>query len=228
MRVLVCQDAAEAAEKTAELIVETLANGGRPSLGLSGGATPRPVYERLSRAPWSGQLDWPGLDIFFSDERCVPPDDPQSNYAMAQSELLSKVPVVQARVHRMRGELAPAAAARGYERELRKHAGSGLGLILLGLGEDGHTASLYRDSLALKETRLWVAPSQAPDGRPRLTLTLPFLERCGRVIILAWGAGKRSIVQKILQNTPDASPLQLLKTESPPILVLDRQAAGVS
>lgn len=160
------------------------------TVALAGGSTPRALYERLAEA----RFDWASVDVFFGDERCVPPDDAASNYGMAHRALLSKV---NARVHRARGETCDAGE---YEKELRKVFGERVPrfeLILLGLGEDGHTASLFPDDPALEvEDRLVVAVDR-PDYR-RLTFTLPLLSAARNVLFLVSGVSKRAALRELL------------------------------
>lgn len=156
----------------------------------------------------------------------MPPHDPESNYKLAMGTLLSKVPVLAERVHRMRGELPPERAAAEYEALLARRAPEGLDLLLLGLGEDGHVASLFPGSPALAETRRWVAATQSPSGQPRLTLTFPFINRSSRILVLARGPGKTGIVSRTFSAPEAGLPIQGLRAEPPPLWVLDRPAAG--
>lgn len=161
------------------------------SMALAGGSTPRALYERLGAA----DLDWANVDCFFGDERCVPPDHPDSNYRMALEALLSRVP---ARVHRMPSEACDAAA---YEEVLRAELGDApvLDLALLGLGEDGHTASLFPGDAALEERERLVARVERPD-HPRLTLTLPVLSAARVAIFLVAGASKRDALASLMAD----------------------------
>ena len=157
---------------------------------LAGGTTPRAVYARLAEE----EYDWPSLEVFFSDERCVPPEHPGSNYRMANETLLSKVPV---RLHRMRGETCDAS---GYERELRSMFGNDLpafDLTFLGLGEDGHTASLFPGDPALREEERWVVRVSGPTS-PRLTLTIPVLSVSKLALFLVAGAEKRHALRRLI------------------------------
>jgi 6-phosphogluconolactonase len=165
-------------------------------VALAGGSTPRALHARLV-ALGADALPWPATHVVFGDERCVPPDDAASNYGMARDTLLAHVPVPAAQVHRMEGERPPAEAARRYEAALRALAGAdeGIGdgapfidLLLLGMGADAHTASLFPGAATLAERARWVVPAEAPAGvtpRQRLTLTLPALARARTVLVLA-------------------------------------------
>lgn len=160
------------------------------TLALAGGRTPRELYERLSAV----EYDWESVDVFFGDERCVPPDHPDSNFRMAQEALLSRV---TARVHRMPGETCDATA---YERELRSVFGAGLpafDLALLGMAADGHTASLFPGDPALEEKERLVVRVERPD-HPRLTLTLPVLSASKVALFLVAGEDKREALRRVL------------------------------
>ena len=157
---------------------------------LAGGRTPRALYARLAK----GEYDWSAVDVFFSDERCVPPDHPDSNFRMADEALLS---IVTARVHRMRGETCDAA---GYEEELRAVYGNGLptfDLAFLGMGVDGHTASLFPGEPVLEESHRLVVKVARPDHK-RLTLTLPVLSASTLAVFLVSGAEKRDALRRVL------------------------------
>src|SRR5688500_12813158 len=163
------------------------------TVALAGGSTPRGLYERLATAP----LPWADIEVFFGDERCVPPDDPASNYRLAHQALLRHVP---ARVYRMRGETCDAVA---YEAVLRDRLGPrpALDLALLGLGEDGHAASLFPGDPALQERERLVARVQRPDFA-RLTLTLPVLSASRLALFLVTGAAKRDALRSLLEGGP--------------------------
>jgi 6-phosphogluconolactonase len=160
------------------------------TVALAGGSTPRPVYGALAGAP----VDWASIEVFFGDERCVPPDHPDSNHRMAAEALLARVP---ARVHRMPGESCDPDA---YEAELRGRFGQEvprLDLCFLGLGEDGHTASLFPGDPVLEVADRWVARVDRPD-HPRLTLTLPVLSASRIVLFLVSGAAKREALGRLM------------------------------
>lgn len=168
------------------------------TLALAGGATPRPVYERLARDPFAGRIDWRRVEIFFGDERAVPPSDPASNYRMAAAALLDRVPIPAGRVHRMEAERADLeAAARDYERVLPER----LDLLVLGMGPDGHTASLFPRSPALEErTRRVVPATGTTQPAMRLTITPPVIAAARRVAVLVAGADKAATVARVLQG----------------------------
>jgi len=181
------------------------------SLVLSGGSTPGRLYGLLGSPPFSEAMPWGDVHVFWDDERCVPPDHPDSNYRMAFRALLSRVPIPEGNVHRMRGEMEPReAAAAEYEREIRgffgKHAPDygtvpSFHLVLLGVGKDGHTASLFPGGDAVREKEKWVTVSRAGEGvtpRHRITLTFPVINNAERVLFLVSGREKRGIVRSVL------------------------------
>ena len=177
---------ADLAEAAAALFVEVAPR----TVALSGGSTPRPVYERLARVDYP----WREVDVFFGDERCVPPDHEASNFRMATESLLSRVP---ARVHPMH-RCDPDA----YETELRAVLGPGaprLDLVFLGLGDDGHTASLFPDDPALEVRDRWAVRVGRPDYE-RVTLTYPVLDASGLALFLVAGPGKRSALRALMED----------------------------
>jgi 6-phosphogluconolactonase len=221
--------AAEAAGRLARLAERALSERGRAHVALAGGTTPRRAYELLASLLGDAAA---GVDWWFGDERCVPPDDPASNYRLARETLLTAVPA--ARVHRIAGEDAPAAAAAAYERELRRCilAGAGgvpvLDAAVLGLGEDGHTASLFPGDPALDEhDRLAVAVVASKPPPDRITLTLPVLLAARAVVVLAAGAGKAQAVKAMLAGPDPEVPASLLAPAGP-ALVVDAAAAALS
>lgn len=219
LRVIVARDAGTAAAAAAREIEEAIAAAliarGRAHVALAGGETPRAAYELLAR-----RLDsWETLDLWFGDERCVDADDPGSNYGMVRGTLLAPAPARAARVHRILGELGPEEAARRYDGELREHAprgGDGLPVLdvaLLGLGEDGHTASLFPHDPRLSEptAELALPVHGAPKPPPeRVTLSLQVLRAARRVIVLAPGAGKAQAIAALRRGLDPAVPASLL------------------
>ncbi len=186
------------------------------TLALAGGATPRPVYARLVEAP----LPWREIDVFFGDERCVPPDDPDSNYRMALESLLAHVP---ARVHRMHGETCD---ALGYERALADVFGPGVprfDLLILGLGDDGHTASLFPGDAALEDRSHLVTRVDRPD-HPRLTLTLPVLSAASVAMFLVAGERKREPLRRLLDGDLEIPAARVAAAQV--VVYADRAASG--
>ncbi len=201
--------AGAAARWIAAEVADAIAQRGTCALALSGGHTPRPVYEALAAAPSAGAVDWGRVEVFFADERGVPPAHPDSNYRMAAEALLDRVPLVGTRVHRMAAERGDRdAAAREYERLLP----AALDLLLLGMGPDGHTASLFPLAPALRERDRRVVPSEAPfPPAPRLTVTPPVIARARRVAVLVAGAEKAAVLARALAGplAPRELPVQL-------------------
>ncbi len=197
------------------LIRETIEQRGACHLALTGGSTPRGLYQELAAA-WRESLDWSKVHIWFSDERCVPPDHPESNYGMARESLLNHLPIPAEQVHRMEGERDPAQAAAVYndllERAFPREEDAGLDICLLGLGPDGHVASLFPESDTLAEERLlataaWVEKLAAW----RITLTLPVLDHARHTLVLVSGEKKADIVRHVMHADihPDAAPLPI-------------------
>ncbi len=196
-----------AAAHIESLIAARTSSGEDFSLALSGGNTPRPLYRRLA-ADYRDRIPWARVNIFWSDERYVPHDDPRSNYRMARETLLDHVPVSPGHVYPMPTEPAnPDEAAWRYERTLRANfsgARSSFDLILLGIGSDGHTASLFPNSPALDETQRCVVVAAAPvEPKVRLTFTLPALNRADTVFFVVTGADKAPALRRIVKDSPD-------------------------
>jgi 6-phosphogluconolactonase len=208
--IVICRDPDALARSAAARFIaagtEAYALHGRFAVALSGGSTPKMMYALLAGPEFSNELDWARVDVFWGDERCVPPDHPESNFRMAKEALLDKIAVPPANVHRMRAEEAPGPAADAYENEIKRFFALQSGqlprfdLVLLGLGEDGHTASLFPGSRVLDERdRLVAAPYAEKLQAHRLTLTLPVINAAARVIFLVAGASKAKVVGEILQ-----------------------------
>jgi 6-phosphogluconolactonase len=210
--------ALRAADLFALAAQEAAAARGRFAAALSGGETPRAFYRLLARQQFSQKVPWRRVQLFWSDERCVPPDDPASNYGMARDALLKHVPLPEANVHRVLGEEEPGAAALAYDNELRALAALErprselpvFDLVLLGLGGDGHTASLFPHRDALTAEERFAVATEAPDGSPRVTLTYPVINAARRVWFLVSGAGKAGMVAEVLEGlrVPGAVPAQ--------------------
>ncbi len=223
-----------AAEEWRARALAAVAGSGRFAVALAGGATPGRLYALLAdaAAPYRAALPWAATHVFFGDERPVPPDHPESNYGMARDALLARVPIPPANVRRMRGEEEPEAAARAYEDELRAFFGPSprFDLALLGMGPDGHTASLFPGSPALDETaRLAVAPFVPALGTGRITLTLPALDAASRVVFLVSGAAKAKALARVLsgERGPGALPAARVRPREGSVLwLVDRAAAG--
>jgi 6-phosphogluconolactonase len=187
------------------------------TLIVTGGTTAARVYPELS--PVAGDLD-----IFFSDERCVPPDDDASNFRMATETFLSRA---NARVHRMRGELEPEEAAAGYHQEIEPFVQRGLDLMLLGMGADCHIGALFPGTPALDEARLCAAVER-PDGLDGLTLTPPAIVSAGKILLLVTGGAKADAVRRVIRSNDDVSvcPARLLANHPDVTFLLDEPAAA--
>jgi 6-phosphogluconolactonase len=210
---IVVEDAARLVDAAAEWIAAAVEadvrDSGHCSVALSGGRTPGPLYRRLAADPFASRVSWRDVEIFFADERSVSPSDPASNYRMAASALLDHVPIPVGRIHRMEAERADLeAAARDYERILPER----LDLLLLGMGPDGHTASLFPGSPALDERTRRVVPAAATtQPRMRLTITPPVIAAARRVAVLVAGPDKAATLARALGGPfrPRELPVQL-------------------
>jgi len=225
VRVERCEHAAELADATASLLAslldDALATRGAAHLALAGGTTPAGAYAQLRPSRWDG------VELWFGDERAVRPDDPQSNFAMVERSLLGHA--AGALVHRIEGERGAEEAAERYDALLRERLGERvvLDIVLLGIGEDGHTASLFPASAALAEReRAAVAVHGAPKPPPdRVSLTLPVLRAARACILLASGEGKAAALARVLAGPDEAVPASLLERERLTILA-DGAALG--
>ncbi len=219
----------QAAEVFSTLAQETIRTRGRFAVALSGGSTPGPTYRLLSREPYRDRIPWVKVHVFWADERCVPPDDPASNYRLAHELLLAHVPVPAGQVHRIPGERGPEAAADAYEETLRGSRDR-LDLILLGLGGDGHTAALFPGSAALDEAhRLTAAVRATYEDRPadRVTLSLPALNAARHVVFLVSGRGKAEAVRAVLEEGRRELPASRVAPQDGKLVwLLDAAAAG--
>lgn len=207
---------------------------GRCDLALAGGRTPRRAYALLAAGSLRDQVPWSLVHAFFGDERHVPPDHPESNYRMAREALLDHVPIPAAQVHRVRAEGVDAeAVARDYEADLREALGLAPGalprldLVLLGMGADGHVASLFPGDPSLGEARRLVCTSQVPRQRDRrITLTFPVLDAAAAVLLLVSGADKAERVAEVLEGRAPALPAARLRPTGELVWLLDEAAAA--
>ena len=210
-----------AAEFIVDCAAKAIAERGRFTIVLSGGSTPRPIYARLATPAYLDRIDWSLTYLFFGDERCVPPDDARSNYHMARETLLDHVPLPPANVHRIEGESDPAQSASIYEQELRGFFRTAslpaFDLILLGLGDNGHTASLFPGTAALRETARWTVPQYVEVVSAwRVTFTAPLINAAHNIVFLVEGAGKAETLRRVLKGPyqPDVLPAQLIQPAS--------------
>lgn len=217
------------AEAIAHGVSDALCRQERFSLVLSGGNTPRALYRLLADA-YQTRVDWRRVHLFWGDERYVPHDDPASNFRMARETLIDPLGIPPENVHPMPTNApSPDEAARLYEQELRAFFGQStrFDLILLGMGADGHTASLFPGTPALKEHRRWVTVGEAPvEPRVRLTLTLPVLNAARVVYFLVTGADKAEMVRRILVEREPFPAALVSPKEGELVWWLDKDAAG--
>ena len=229
-------DAASLARAAAEhfitLAAEAIATRGRFAVALSGGSTPRATYALLASEEFAARVDWPRVHVFWGDERCVPPDHPDSNYRMAREALLDKIPIPTENVHRIRGELSPDQAAVAYHEKLEAVLGANgrFDLILLGMGADGHTASLFPGTAALHEQTCWVVAHYVDKlSMWRVTLTPVAINAAAHVTFIVSGAGKAERLREVLAGPyqPDVLPAQIVRPADGHLLWLVDAAAAV-
>lgn len=234
--VQVVDDVDAFAEACAAHVVEAcraaIAARGRFAIALTGGSTPGPMHRALARAPHRDAIAWQKVDVFFGDERAVPPDAPQSNYRAARETLLDHVPIPSAQVHRIEAERSDlAAVARGYEATLRRVCGGALDLLVVGLGKDAHVLSLWPGSALVEERSSLVVASVDPPMDPplsRVTLTPAAVEAAQSVLAIATSAAKHAALERALHadDDPRAVPAHVLRRAREVRFVVDRAAAS--
>ena len=237
-RVQVFDDAEAVARGAAERFVElgqaAIDARGCLSVGLAGGSTPKRTYELLASEAYREQLNWSKVHIFFGDERCVPPDHSESNYRMANEALISRVSIPPPNVHRINGLGDAVANASLYEDELRTFFNPAswprFDLVLLGMGDDGHTASLFPGTKALVEPRAWVVANWVEKfGAFRITLTAPAINHAANIAFLVTGATKAERLLEVLRGAldPEKLPSQLIQPLDGSLFwLVDKAAAG--
>ncbi len=234
-KLLICRDFQGVAEETSERFIcaarMSVAERGKFYVALSGGNSPRDTYRYLASEPIRDKVPWEKTFVFFTDERCVPPDHEDNNYKLVNDLLFSKVPIPASNIFRFPSELQPADAALEYDRMLRNFLGDMpcFDFVLLGMGQDTHTASLFPKSPALNEfTRLAVENFVARLNTYRLTLTIPVLRSARQIVILALGEQKASAVREVLQGPTNkqAHPVQSIRPSNGRLLwIIDQEAA---
>jgi 6-phosphogluconolactonase len=237
--ILTFPDPPAVAKAAAELFVQSaadaIANRGSFAVALSGGSTPKLLFNLIASDPYRSRIDWPNIEIYFADERAVPPDHADSNFKLANDTLLSRVPLKPENIHRMRGETEPSAAAIEYGQMLKSRFGDtgGPDLTLLGMGDDGHTASLFPHTPALAETRHRCAAQFVENSTTgpswRITLTAPFINRSTQIWILVTGPSKAARLREVLHGPSDPKrlPVQLIAPAAGKMLwFLDHPAAS--
>ena len=207
---------------------------GRFAVAVSGGSTPRPMHRMLASKPYGSEVPWNKTSFFWVDERCVPVTDDSSNYGAARSDLLAKISIPPVQIHPMPAEMPPGDGAVEYQRVLSDFFQSGGGqfpifdLIYLGIGADGHTASLFPGQKALRETKRWVVAVKG--GIPnvdRLTLTFPILNRARQIVILVSGKGKAAILKTLFEDKERLLPAGKIKPlKGRLIWLVDQDAAA--
>jgi 6-phosphogluconolactonase len=205
---------------------------GRFSAALSGGATPRRLYELLANPPYRDRVHWNNVHIFWSDERCVPADDPRNNSLMARQALLDQVPIPPENIHPIQCGLSPQDSADHYEQELKDFfsvQNPNFHLILLGLGTNGHIASLFPHTPVLGEKTRWVSAVHVRElNMDRITFTAPFINQANQVVFLVSGSDKARVLERVLEGPfqPRKLPAQLIRPNgAQPIWLVDKAAS---
>ncbi len=211
----------KATECIASLLLESVKSGKFATIALSGGTTPRSVYLLLGSEPMRSTIPWANVHLFFGDERCVPPDNAESNFRMVKEALLDKITIPLQNIHRIKGEQNPANAALEYEEDIKQtfklkdDTLPQFDVILLGLGEDGHTASLFPGTPVLQERRKLVTEVYVEKFKAyRISMTLPLINNARHVIFLVSGKGKAGMLAEVLQSNDVKYPAQLVKPVS--------------
>lgn len=222
-----------AADLFAQAACAAVAERGRFDVAFSGGHTPQRTYELLARPPWRDRTPWPDVHVFWGDERCVPPEDARSNGRMAHLALLQHVPLNSAHVHPIRCDGDPAAGAARYDKLLRTQLSAAapvLDLVFLGLGQDGHTASLFPYSPVLAEKARWAAAVYVAEQQMhRVSLTPVIINAARRVVFLVVGREKAQVLKTVLEGPTDARrlPAQLITPRPGRLLwMVDQTAAS--
>lgn len=220
------------------LSVEAIAQRGLFHWALSGGSTPKALFELMATPNWAKRFDWPKIHLWWSDERAVPADSPDSNYKMAHDALIAQVPIPTTNIHRVQTELGAMPAAQAYERELlhavaassSSSSALSLDLILLGMGDDGHTASLFPGTVAIFEKKRWVIAHFVPKvNMLRITFTPVLINAARTVMFLVSGAGKSLMLRRVLYefDQPNVLPSQIVSPASGELLwMVDAAAAA--
>jgi len=210
------QMAQQAAACVCDILTDAVRRRGWATLALAGGATPRLLYRTLAQTPYATHTPWAAIDVFWSDERCVAPGHPDSNVGMARTAFLTQLALPAENIHAPDMTLPPAQAAQAYEQHLRMFFAARLqavrapfDLILLGLGTDGHTASLFPGQTSLHETVRWVVavtpPAETTPAVARVTFTLPLITQTEQIIMLAAGPAKRALVDALTDDRARAA-----------------------
>lgn len=203
---------------------DAIENHGSFYVALSGGSTPKKIFEKLSSSIFAESIDWTRVFLFWSDERCVPPEDPESNYKMAMDSGFSRLPVLGNHIFRMIGESDRETHAKEYEKTIQKVlCGREFDLIMLGMGDDGHTASLFPGTKALEITDRWVVPNFVPQKDSyRMTFTYPLINSAHNIAFYVMGEKKSKKVQEVLSDKENSAPsARVGSPASPALWILD-------
>ena len=223
-----------AARRFSAASTDAISRFGRFNAVLAGGSTPRPLYEKLAAEPFRSQIDWSEVHLFLGDERCVPPTHQESNYLMVKTALTEHIPIPEENIHRIPGELGAEAAADHYQKELQNLfkgcSTPAFDFVLLGMGDDGHTASLFPGAAAIHDEKRWVVGYYVNKlDAWRITLTPPVLNAARQIVFLIAGGGKAVRLHEILRGPfqPDHLPAQAIQPTSGQIVwMLDKHAAA--
>jgi len=227
--------ASRAADMFRERARDCVANHGFFAVALSGGGTPRPVHRLLSQEPYVSHIPWTGIHVFWVDDRCVPETSPDSNVGAAREDFLSHIPIPPSQIHPMPVEALPEDGARQYEQELReffvsdKNGFPAFDLVFLGIGQDGHAASLFPGHGALDERKRWIVAVKG--GNPnvsRLTMTLPVLNSAREIVFLVSGKGKAAVTKAILEKRSPILPAQRIQPATGRLIwLIDGEASSL-
>lgn len=227
-------DNLELARAAAHLVVNTarlaVADKGYFTLALSGGSTPKLLYALLAQEPFRSNMPWKNTLVAFGDERFVPHSSDESNYKMAAEAMLDKVPLLKKNILVVSTEkIKPPASAAAYEKRLRQHVSTRhpFDLVLLGIGDEGHTASIFPGSPLMNEKRKWVADIWVEEKQShRISFTMPFINRAKHIAFLVSGAGKKAILKKIFSGKETQLPATAVRARGTVHWFLDKAAAG--
>jgi 6-phosphogluconolactonase len=226
--------AVEAAKRVAAASSANIAKKGKFSISLSGGSTPKTMFGLMAQEPYRSTVAWGKWEVYWGDERCVAPDHADSNFKMATDALLSKVPIPALNVHRMKGEIDPNTAATEYGELLQRNFGDGgLDFVMLGMGPDGHTLSLFPGTTALAEKKHRCVSNWVEKFKTfRVTMTAPFVNKAQQILVILGGADKKDRVKEVLEGPyePAKLPIQLIDPASAGggelVWMMDSAAAG--
>ncbi len=227
--------AVTAADIFAKTAKDCVGRKGRFAVAISGGSTPRATHRLLAEQPYRSEIPWTAVHIFWVDERCVPQDSKASNYGVAKKDLVDRVPILPQQVHPMTGDTSPEQAAIAYQKKLKAFFRADKGglpifdLIFLGVGKDGHTASMFPGQQALDEKENWVVAVKGGDPDvSRITMTYPVLNRASQVVLFVSGKQKAAVVKAVLEDKHTDLPAQRIQPANGKLTwLLDHDAASL-